>query len=417
MRKLLFTLLAYSPWLVADAEPPADPGRPPAPLSLIVELADGSRFIGTAEIDSLPFIAKYGKMELAMKEVASVTLAEDRETGKVTMKNGDNLQGVLDIGDLKLDTLVGEVSVPIRHVLRITAGEGWLPPDVFGPPGGLFEVPLGAKDGYGNRIRRGRDTKTGLPLEIRHKGTGMHLVFIPAGEFMMGSPENEGGRHCDGREGPVHKVRITKPFYIGKYEVTQTEWLAVMNANPSKFKDDRSPVDQVSWNHCQDLIKKLNSAFRVPRSGLQFSLPTEAQWEYACRAGSRTRFYWGDDEARSGEHVWSVENAEGRTHPVGQKQSNAWCIHDMPGNVNEWCQDRWHGNYAGAPSDGSAWTARGDHRRVLRGQPYISPAVAMRSAYRGAHDPGHVMDCYGCRVALTIPIEGHPDAPTLRSAP
>ena len=119
MRQLLFISLACFPCLITDAEPPADPDETSGPLSLIVELTDGFRLIGTAEIDTLPFIAKYGRMSLAMEQVASVTLGEDRETGKVTMKNGDSLQGVLDIGDLKLRTLLGEISVPIRHVSRI----------------------------------------------------------------------------------------------------------------------------------------------------------------------------------------------------------------------------------------------------------------------------------------------------------
>lgn len=119
MRGSFTIALASLPWIAVVAEPQADPGKPLAPLSLVVELTDGSRFIGTAEIDTLPFIAKYGRMELVMKEVASVTLGEDRETGRIAMKNGDSLQGVLDIGDLKLRTLLGEISVPIRHVSRI----------------------------------------------------------------------------------------------------------------------------------------------------------------------------------------------------------------------------------------------------------------------------------------------------------
>jgi len=122
--QLLFISFACLPWLVAEAEPPADQGETPAPLSLVVELTDGSRLIGTSELDKLPFIAKYGKMKLVIREVASVTLGKDRETGKVTMKNGDNLQGVLDIGDLKLRTLMGEISVPIRHVSRIAVTKG-----------------------------------------------------------------------------------------------------------------------------------------------------------------------------------------------------------------------------------------------------------------------------------------------------
>jgi len=124
VRKLISIALAWLSWNAAGAELPADPGKTPAPLSLIVELTDGSRFIGTSQLDKLRFIAKYAEMNLAMKEVDSVTLGEDKETAKVVMSNGDNLQGVLDIGDLKLQTLLGELSVPIRHVSRITTTEG-----------------------------------------------------------------------------------------------------------------------------------------------------------------------------------------------------------------------------------------------------------------------------------------------------
>ena len=127
---------------------------------------------------------------------------------------------------------------------------------------GLFQVPRESKDKHGNPIRRGADRKTGLPLEIRHKQTGMHFVFIPAGEFLMGSPADEKDRDA-GREGTQHKVRLTKPFYLGKYEVTQAEWKAVMGNNPSKFPDDRNPVETVSWDDCQAFMKRLQSAIRI----------------------------------------------------------------------------------------------------------------------------------------------------------
>jgi len=272
-----------------------------------------------------------------------------------------------------------------------------------------LEILKAVRDRHGNPIRKGKDKATGLPLEIRHKKTGMHLVFIPAGEFMMGSPADEEGRRPE-REGPAHRVEVRKPFYLGKYEVTQAEWQAVMGNNPSKYRDDRNPVHQVTWNRSQDLIKSLNAlaphAGPLPQGGVlqPFSLPTEAQWEYACRAGTTTRFHYGDDPGyrKLGDYAWYEANSGNRPHRVGQKKPNAWGLYDMMGNAREWCEDRWHRNYAGAPSSEVAWTARGDHRRVLRGFMYANPPDRMRSACRTAHDPGNVAEDYGLRVALTI---------------
>jgi len=409
MRKLLFISLACLPWLVAEAEPPADPGKPPAPLSLIVELTDGSRFIGTSELDKLPFIAKYGRMKLVMKEVAAVTLGDDGETGKVTMRNGDNLQGVLDIGDLKLRTLMGEIAIPIRHVVRITAGDGWLPPDLFGPPGKFFEVPLGAKDQHGNPIRRGRDAKTGRPFEIRHKRTGMHLVFIPAGEFMMGSRENPPDA---GRESPPHRVRISKPFYLGKYEVTQAEWTSLMDRNPSAHRGARVPIGGVCWNDCQGFVEALNRSLPLSLGGVRgeeppaFSLPTEAQWEHACRAGTRTRYCFGDNERQVEQYGWSRENSGDRPHPVGMKRPNSWGLYDVHGNIFEYCSD-WCGLFTARDEVDPSGPVNGS-TRVIRGGSYDYSALYLRSSTRGSRGPSSGVQQTGFRVALTIPVRHVP---------
>ncbi|NQT39791.1 MAG: formylglycine-generating enzyme family protein, partial [Planctomycetes bacterium] len=161
-------------------------------------------------------------------------------------------------------------------------------------------------------------------------GVELDLVLIPAGSFLMG----------DDRAKPVHKVRITKPFYLGKYEVTQEQWEAVMGSNPSNFKGAKNPVEQVSWDNCQQFLVKLNA--KSGGQGGKFVLPTEAQWEYACRAGSTGKFCFGDDEKQLGEYAWYGENSGSKTHPVGEKKPNTFGLHDMHGNVWEWCHD-WYG--------------------------------------------------------------------------
>ncbi len=164
---------------------------------------------------------------------------------------------------------------------------------------------------------------------------------IPEGSFMRGSPEDEKDREED--EGPLHKVTIAKPFYMGIYEVTQDQWNKVMEipayTNPSKFAGrPDNPVEQVSWDQVQEFFQRINS-----RGEGVFRLPTEAEWEYACRAGTTTRFYWGDDPdyKKMDEYVWHAGYPDGTTHPVGQKKPNPWGLYDMGGNVSEFCQDRY----------------------------------------------------------------------------
>ncbi|MBC8277088.1 MAG: SUMF1/EgtB/PvdO family nonheme iron enzyme, partial [FCB group bacterium] len=185
--------------------------------------------------------------------------------------------------------------------------------------------------------------------------SGMTFVKIPGGSFRMGSNESKD-------EKPVHSVSI-KPFYMMTTEVTQKMWKELMGSNPSHFKGDNLPVEKVSWNDCQKFIEKLNQ--RDPGKG--YRLPTEAEWEYACRAGTTTKYYSGNSESDLKRAGWYSGNSGKKTHIVGQKSPNSWGLYDMSGNVWEWCTDWYHNSYSGAPTDGSAWISPSSTYRVLRG--------------------------------------------------
>jgi len=239
----------------------------------------------------------------------------------------------------------------------------------------------------------------GLTFDLG-KGIKLEMVLIPAGEFVMGSPDSD----KDGFdwEKPQHRVRITTPFYLGKYLVTQEQWEAVMGNNPSYFKGLKNPVETVSWNDCQKFLGKLNA--KVGSGAGKFQLPSEAQWEYACRAESKTKYCFGDDKSQLGEYAWYRNNSASKTHPVGEKKPNAWGLYDMHGNVWEWCQD-WNddGYYAKSPTDDPTGPATGSDR-VPRGGSWNYPARLCRSASRNSGGPGSRGDNLGLRVCL-VPAE------------
>jgi len=215
---------------------------------------------------------------------------------------------------------------------------------------------------------------------------GVKFALIPAGEFSMGSQADEKERFD--WEGPVHNVKIPKPFYLAIYPVTQQQWKMLMGENPSYFKGDNLPVEQVSWEDVQRFIRKLNEK----EGSDKYRLPSETEWEYAARAGTTTRYYFGDGVSELPDYAWYSDNSEGRTHPIGQKKPNHWGLYDMHGNIWEWVQDMWHNNYDGAPTDGSSWEGGDNSNRVLRGGSWRSIAGSCRSAFRrtrGAVDRRH----------------------------
>lgn len=194
----------------------------------------------------------------------------------------------------------------------------------------------------------------------------------------------------EGDERPVHRVTIKYSFYLGKYEVTQAQYQAVMKSNPSGCKGDDRPVERVMWRDAIEFTRRLNAK----RDGYTYRLPSEAEWEYACRAGTTTDFSFGPSLSKSQANFDGNE-----TKPVGSFPGNAWGLHDMHGNVMEWCLDAYHYSYDGAPTDGSAWTAGGKTGwRVLRGGSWFSSANELRSPSRERLNPVICDENIGFRV-------------------
>ncbi len=227
-------------------------------------------------------------------------------------------------------------------------------------------------------------------------GVLLEMVYIPGGTFMMGAPKNEIGRSSD--EGPQHKVTV-KPFLMGKYPITQAQWNAVMGKNPSHYKGDNRPVENVSWHDCVEFCKRL-----FDKTGKAYRLPSESEWEYACRAGTTTPFYFGktittDLANYNGRSTYASGPSgvyRGETTDVGSFPPNAFGLYDMHGNVWEWCADLWHDNYDGAPTDGSAWLENKSEKgtleyltncnetkkRLFRGASFYYVPDGCRAAYR-----------------------------------
>ena len=226
-------------------------------------------------------------------------------------------------------------------------------------------------------------------------GIVMEMVRIPLGKFALGSPPNETSRREN--ESPISEVNVPA-FYMAKFAVTQEQWVEVMGRNPSIFRETlQAPVENISWLEAQDFCRKL-----AQRSQHFYRLPSESEWEYACRAGTNTAYHFGDSPAQLSDYAWFGENANKRSHPVGQKVPNPWGLYEMHGGIWEWCEDIWHDNFNGAPADGSAWIS-GDNssRRVRKGGSWSNEAQLCRSASREWHWQSDRYNDIGFRVVIS----------------
>jgi formylglycine-generating enzyme required for sulfatase activity len=224
-----------------------------------------------------------------------------------------------------------------------------------------------------------------LPLkgiaEEYKNNIGMEFVLIPAGTFLMG-PIGE-TELADNDEFPRHRVTITKAFYMGKYEVTQEQWVKIMNNNPSRHIGKKLPVDSVSWHEAQEFLEAINDQ----NPGQQYRLPTEAEWEYAARANSTKSYFFGDDERKLPRYAWFDETSKDITHPIGKLKPNAWGLYDIYGNVWEWCQD-WYGPYPEEAVKDPTGPESGKYR-TLRGGSWCYYDRYCRSANRGYNLPDY----------------------------
>jgi formylglycine-generating enzyme required for sulfatase activity len=273
-----------------------------------------------------------------------------------------------------------------------------------------FSFQTAKVDTQGNIISRPK-LQAKYFVEDLGNGVTLEMVQIPSGTFMMGSPPEEAQQEPN--ESPQHQVKVPG-FFMGKYEITQSQYRVIMLENPSRFKGNKRPVEQVSWNEAVEFCKKLSL-----KTGRKYRLPSEAEWEYACRAGTTTPFYFGEtittDLANYRGTDWINQNKmifgnygngpkgqyREQTTDVDKFSPNAFGLYDMHGNVWEWCQDHWHDDYNGAPQDGSAWTDDNNNEyRSIRGGSCLSSPEYCRSASRHQEEANASYNPVGFRVVL-----------------
>lgn len=383
-----FVLATLSAWA---AEP--SPGPAPKPLETVfgqvrppkrdlVLLDDGTKWTGEVLTGTLDFRMAYGRLTLETKFLAGLDLASGTNSAQcAVLANGDRLTGFLETQLIQFQPGTGaQTNLWSKRIAQV-----------------VFGIRDGELQGFAAFERSALDNRGGTATNLEG------LIWISPGEFVMGSPAEENGREQD--EGPQTRVIFPKGFWMGKCEVTQGEYQRVMGSNPSNSTGDLArPVEKVSWfeavDYCAKLTQRTEAAGRLPK-GYVFRLPTEAEWEYACRAGTTTRFSYGEDPNGSAleEYGWFTQNSDSTPHPVGTRRPNLWGLYDMHGNVWEWCLDRWDGTLPGGTITNSASAGTGS-LRVARGGSWLYEAKACRSANRDDYSPFNRCSDVGFRVVL-----------------
>jgi len=355
-------------------------------------MANGDLLTGKAAEQALDLRTDYGKVAVSFNEIKEVRLLPEGDiTAIIAKTTGNPIRGGWETNELSLSLEMGQIlpAVYKDQFARILVGRARdLAPAQFGVR------PLGAGESDAGLPGKAAllDEPT-LTLDLGKQAT-MKLALIPAGKLLMGSPGDEAGRDED--EGPPREVIISQPFYIGVHEVTQGQYEAIMGANPSKFVDAAKPVESVSWEDAVEFCRRVSRRTHQP-----VALPTEAQWEYACRAGSKTRFGFSDDDRQLSTYARYGQGAEAGTAAVGSKKPSAWGLHDMHGNVWEWCADWYASSYVNAATQDPTGPLSGQWR-VLRGGSWANTWEGCRCAARNKSTPDVRYNGLGFRVVVNL---------------
>jgi formylglycine-generating enzyme required for sulfatase activity len=358
-------------------------------------LANGDLLSGQVRLPPVQTKSPSGPQTIEPAALESILFSRPPPEVELAFANGEERSGMIESSSIRIVLDLGADLLLPRQMLRVLhLRRGFVPAEANAFFGASARTNLAG----------GQPPGVSIPA---------NMAWIPPGKFIMGSPAHERGRNSD--EDPQCEVTITRGFWMAKHEVTQEEYRAVMGANPSAFGGARNlPVEKVNWHEAGEYCARLTSEARARGQlppGFVYRLPTEAEWEYACRAGTAARYSYGDDpqDLALVEFAWHVTNSDWGSHPVGQLKPNAWGLYDMHGNVWEWCLDLWSGAYPGGklvdyhgPSEG--WL------RVARGGSWLYAASFCRSANRDDYGADNRCSDIGFRVVLAPPVlSGGPD--------
>ena len=338
---------------------------------LVLFLADGGQLIGTPEISSLPIETPYARLTIPLEEISSVNMPSQSSPATIELQNGDKLPGSPSVDSLVLNTDLGPQQVILTDVEYFSVD--------IAPGSGKLVMDMG-------------------------DGVGMDFVWVPACIFRMGSSSDEPGSRID--EQPRHQRTIARGFWMGCYEVTQLQWKSVMKPASHRDEDANTPATSISWHNANAFCRRINK--RIASENwhsqlLECRLPTEKEWEYACRGTTSGLYFTGDDETALSKAGWYTSNSGNTCRSVGSKEPNAFGLYDMHGNVWEWCED-WYrsGSYSNYVALGTERYRRsGSSSRVKRGGGFDSPAADCRSARRASNWPTHKSKSTGFRVVLS----------------
>jgi len=355
-------------------------------------MANGDLLTGKVAEQTVDIRTDYGKVAVSFNEIKDVRLLPEGEvTAIIARTTGNPIRGAWETNELSLGLEMGQIlpAVYKDQFARILVGRARdLAPAQFGVRPWEAGEPEAGLLGKAALL----DEPT-LTLDLGKQAT-MKLVLVPAGKFLMGSPADEAGRDED--EGPPREVVISQPFYMGVHEVTQGHYEAIMGANPSKFIDAAKPVECVSWEDAVEFCRRAARRTRQP-----VALPTEAQWEYACRTGSKTRFGFGDDDRQLSTYARYGQGAEAGTVAAGSKKPSAWGLYDMHGNVWEWCADWYASSYVNAATQDPTGPLSGQWR-VLRGGSWVNTWEGCRCAARNKSTSDVWYNGLGFRVVVNL---------------